>query len=142
MLRKIRLFLADWGAIASIVGVLALLFVRGAQRQAELALWLIGATALVLIVLAMETAWTYLHQSCPKGFNAIASFSRYQTNNGRQIVYEIYKVVQARRPWISEYVHEYFWTGSTPPIISSEMQDIWESSQGRKTRVFPSRTSV
>lgn len=53
-----------------------------------------------------------------------STFVKYETLDGNMITYEAYKLIQAKKPILTELDYSFKWTGSHLPIISSDLQDV------------------
>lgn len=127
MLSNVQRAIGIWGGLASILSLIGILLIKGDAQQVALSMAFLGAMALAAFLVFVISINAYLRKSSPEGFNRIASFTRYQTSDGKQIIYDVYKFVQARRAWLTEYEHRFYWTGPIPPTaenITSEMQKV------------------
>lgn len=60
----------------------------------------------------------------PDDYNKITVFTSYETTDGIHGVYEVFKVIQSKRLILQQVEHNFKWTGSKRPNISSELQEI------------------
>lgn len=44
--------------------------------------------------------------------------------DGRNIVYEVFRNIQVKRPFIKQIDHQFAWTGTKPPTVTSDLQAI------------------
>ena len=64
---------------------------------------------------------TYLH-----GYETLSTFVRYSTSDGNIIQYETFRHIQ-NKTLVRDYIeHQFHWTGSIPPKISSCLQELGE----------------
>ena len=57
-------------------------------------------------------------------YKKITSFTSYETNDGVHGVYEVFKVIQSKRIYLQQIEHNFKWSGSKMPVITSELQTI------------------
>jgi len=53
-----------------------------------------------------------------------STFVKYETLDGNTITYETHKLIQAKKPILTEIDYSFKWTGSHMPKISSDLQDV------------------
>lgn len=119
------------GSLASILGLLALLLTGSALQITSIVvaicLFLASTLALLWRTLSGETANRY-----PHGRKVLASFARYSTEDANLINYDIYRMVQVKRTVMTHYTHNFYWTGSEPPKLNSDLQKVEEVVQTEK----------
>ena len=54
-----------------------------------------------------------------------STFIKYQTDDGNKIIYETYKLIQCKKPLLTEFEYNFKWTGTHMPIISSDLQKVF-----------------
>lgn len=60
-------------------------------------------------------------------FESKTTFIKYETKDAKKIVYELYKLIQCKRPLLTEHDFNFKWTGSKMPSKNdfiSEIQDV------------------
>jgi hypothetical protein len=62
--------------------------------------------------------------SSSKDFESRSTFIKYETSDGNNIVYEVYKLIQCKRPILSEYDYNFKWSGTHLPTITSNLQSV------------------
>jgi hypothetical protein len=62
---------------------------------------------------------TYLH-----GYETLSTFVRYSTSDGDNIQYETFRHIQNKALIRDHIEHEFRWTGSTPPKVTSCLQEV------------------
>jgi hypothetical protein len=116
--------IVHWAAeIGSIIGVIALFFLADELK----AIAALVALVLFLIAVYIRIHWAvtkYLSTKYPRGFTIISSFSRYSTSDGRTITHDLYRTIQCKRVSMTEFWHEFYWTGSEMPRFTSRLQTI------------------
>jgi hypothetical protein len=63
---------------------------------------------------------SYLNNKTNSGYQNLATFSRYYTNDGDTITYESLKFIVCKSIILDKHEHRYIWTGSQVPNISSD----------------------
>jgi len=53
-----------------------------------------------------------------------SSFIKYETLDGNIITYETYKLIQVKKPVLTEMAYNFKWTGTHLPIITSDLQEV------------------
>ena len=107
---------------ASILGVLFLFFTDkqvGVAALFAFCLFLLGMFITVCI-----GVWQMIKNENPETYRKITSFTSFETSDGIHGIYEVFKVIQSKRPYLQQIDHNFKWTGSKMPDISSELQDI------------------
>ena len=87
--------------------------------------------ALYYILFAITIFTSYLvysiykiFENIPGDYKNVATFVKYSTENGNDILFETYKIIQVKKPLITEFIYNFKWTGSTMPKISSDLQEV------------------
>ena len=106
------------GSIASIVG-LCLVFVVNKPWQGIVALAVVVVFLGAILVKVILTLNQYAQAKYPRGYSVISTQIRYSTSDGNKIRYEVYRHIQCRRAWMTEFDYAFKWTGSKPPVISA-----------------------
>lgn len=57
-------------------------------------------------------------------FESKSTFIKYETLDGNNITYEAYKLMQCKRPILSEYHYNFKWSGTHMPNITSNLQTV------------------
>lgn len=57
-------------------------------------------------------------------FESKSTFVKYETFDGKQINFEIYKSIQSKKTILTEYSFNFKWSGSVLPQISSDLQQV------------------
>jgi hypothetical protein len=87
--------------------------------------------ALCTICLMLTVFTAYLIYSLFKIFefsgeeiNVRSTFVKYETSDGKKIRYESFKLIQAKRPILTQHEWGFKWSGSKLPSISSDFQEV------------------
>lgn len=118
LLSKTFYFLA---ALASLVGFFVV-FINDKDKV----LWsfiFFNFLLLVLIGSAIYTILRLLNKST-LDFESKSTFIKYETLDGNNISYEVYKLIQCKRPILSEYNYSFKWSGTNQPKIHSDLQTV------------------
>ena len=107
---------------ASIMGIFFLFFTN--EEIGKIAL----ASFSLFLLLLLVTTWIgivkVIKKEYPEDYKKIAAFTSYETGDGIHGVYEVFKVIQSKRIVLQQIEHNFKWTGSKRPEISSALQDI------------------
>lgn len=118
-----RFFSGTFGLIASIASIIGLIIVFVPdENKAVIALSVFVIFLIIILFRIFFVVETLLSRSYEKGFYKFATYVRYCTNDGNHIAYDLYKYVQCKTISLSEYEHDFYWSGTRPPVISSKLQ--------------------
>jgi hypothetical protein len=53
-----------------------------------------------------------------------STFIKYETADGNIITYETYKLIQVKKPLLTEMDYSFKWTGTHLPIVTSDLQEV------------------
>lgn len=53
-----------------------------------------------------------------------STFIKYETLDGNIITYETYKLIQVKKPVLTEMDYHFKWTGTHLPVVTSDLQDV------------------
>ena len=53
-----------------------------------------------------------------------STFIKYETLDGNNITYETYKLIQVKKPVLTEMDYNFKWTGTHLPIVTSDLQEV------------------
>jgi hypothetical protein len=118
LLSKPFYFLAS---LASLIGFI-IIFIGDKDKV----LWSFVFFNLLLLILIGTLVYTILKllSNSASDFESKSTFIKYETLDGNKILYEAYKLVQCKRPILSEYELNFKWSGTHLPIITSELQEV------------------
>ena len=57
-------------------------------------------------------------------FESKSTFIKYETLDGNKISYDVFKLIQCKRPLLSQYEYNFKWSGTHLPKITSELQKV------------------
>jgi hypothetical protein len=111
------------GGLASVIGLIVLI-VKGNDVAAFIALGAIIVFISLVFARIYFVTRRFLERRYEDRFRKIASFVEFKTDDGDHYVCEWFKQVQFKRLVGSEYNHGFYWSGSEPPDIESDLQDV------------------
>lgn len=113
---------AGIASLCSIAG-LVLLFVN--SKTACIVALAVFCVGLVVIVYSILKAINKLIlDNSEKEYRSISSFYVYQSNDGRKSTFEIYRLIQCKRLFLTEISYKFKWSGTRLPILTSNAQTI------------------
>lgn len=127
-MRKFDYWLTTVASVASIIGLLVILFLD--PMKATLALVAILVVMGAVLWKAYRVLNLYLLAVHPKGHSSVATLQRYSTEDGTKIRFETYKYIQCRQLVMSNYPYQFNWTGTQRPRITSHFQQVRETTPG------------
>ena len=107
---------------ASIIGVLYLFF--SDKENGIIALFAFCSFLLFVIAATWMGIIKLIKKENPEEYKKITVFTSYETTDGIHGVYEVFKVIQSKRLILQQIEHNFKWTGSKRPAVSSELQDL------------------
>lgn len=118
LLSKTFYFLA---ALASLVGFFVV-FINDKDKI----FWSFVFFNFLLLVLIGSSIYTILRllNKSTSDFESKSIFVRFKTLDGHNISYEVYKLIQCKRPILSEYNYSFKWSGTNQPKINSDLQTV------------------
>jgi len=90
---------------------------------------------LVLISTLIYTLLKLLSKST-SDFESKSTFIKYETLDGNKISYEVFKLIQCKRPILSEYEYSFKWSGTHLPKVSSELQKVEHVLDSKNSSVY------
>ncbi len=57
-------------------------------------------------------------------FESKSTFVKYETLDGKNIVFETYKLIQAKKTMLTEFSFSFKWSGSIMPTVNSDIQNV------------------
>ena len=117
--------LIEIASICSVLGViLTILFIVVKDKDAVfIALVFLCLALFSLVILAFTFLRKFMNKS-PNEYEARSTFVKYEFTDENNIIYEVHKSIQSKRPVIYEYKHPFKWTGSQPPKFESDLQKL------------------
>lgn len=132
--KAIRFLLSGYFSFfASLASIGGLVIVISSKEYAVIIA--LVALILFLVIVLFKFFWVvnrFLLQKTEKGFHKFATYVRYSTEDGKHITYELHKYIQSKTLMISEHVHEFHWSGTCDPIITSSLQEFIEFNRTPK----------
>lgn len=113
--------LGNVAVIAGLLGVSATNFVDGSDKG-YWALAAVVATCVFVCFQAYRATKASLERRYSNGYLPIASFMRYTTANGTDYVYELFRHIQIKKPFMRSFAHSFTWSGTNLPLIKSDLQ--------------------
>ena len=120
------LFSGHFAFFASLASILGLVFLFTSNTYAVL----IALAFFCLMLLAFTSYLIYFLFKILKLNNGNAdhenrsTFIKYETTDGKQIVYETYKLLQCKKPILTEMDYNFKWSGSIMTKVTSDLQDV------------------
>lgn len=123
------------GNFAAVLGLVGVSFnsLFGKAYESHIALAALIATCFFGLVYVYLRVRRWENSIYPKGYKPIATFVRYSTTDGKNIIHETFRQIQVKRTYLSEIEHRYKWTGSKKPIITSHLQALGAESLDEST---------
>lgn len=122
-MQRISKFSAFIVALLSVLGVSAAnLFTEAYRSHIALGVFVITCSVVAGYAIWTMRGWQKTHY--PKGYLPVATFVRYTTTDGKQIVHETFRQIQIKHAFLSKIVHRYTWSGTKPPSITSSLQQL------------------
>jgi len=124
---KIFNWISGLCSIASFLFAILFLFLEN-NTCAWIAL---GIVCFFLLYLLIVIAWSFVSvqkRAFPDGYIMDFVVITYDVISEKYHKHDLYKIIQSKRPFLYSINHEFSWTGTKSPIISSELQDV-----GKKT---------
>lgn len=122
-MKQIFEFLGYLAVLATLLGVSATTLLTDPEK-AWTALALVVSTALFICFQVYRMVRAHLNAQHPTGFLPLSSFAKYATSDGKNITYEMFRHLQIKLPCTSHFEHKFMWTGSTPPKVESDIQEV------------------
>ena len=119
--------------LASVIG-LFIVFLPN-KNQVIIALCAFIAFLLIILIRIFWLTNQFLKNKSENGYDKLATLVRYRSEDGRFITNEIQKYIQCKTVIMDKHIHEFYWSGSTHPIVESDTMSfdcIKESDDGYK----------
>ena len=114
-------FIASLCSIASLV----LLFINS-KLACIVALSVFCFGLLILLYGIMRGIGKMIKDNSKDDYKRIASFFSFQSSDGVKSTFEVFRMIQSKRLFLTEIPYNFKWTGSTPPKLSSRSQTIMD----------------
>lgn len=108
------------GGVASIVGVVIALCTD--KNKAIIALFAIIIFLLIILFAILSTLKRFVQKEHNKEFIKLSDFITYKFQDKTHIDYDVYRLIQSKRPYLTEIKWNFKWTGKKNPEIDSTLQ--------------------
>ena len=109
-------------SLCSIVGLI-LLFIND-KTACIIALIVFCIGLIVILYGILKVINKLLHDNSEKEYRGISSFYVYQSNDGRKSTFEVYRLIQCKRFFLTEIPYNFKWSGTKQPVLTSNAQII------------------
>jgi len=106
-------------SLASLIG-LFLLFVK--DKWAVIIALIFFCIMLLCFTISLIYTLLRLINLGSNEFESKSTFVKYETLDGKNIVFETYKLIQAKKTMLTEFSFSFKWSGSIMPTVSSDIQ--------------------
>ncbi len=108
-------------SLASIIGIFLVFFNDKYSITIALAFF-----CLMLLIFTITLIYTLfkITRLNSTDFESKSTFVKYETTDGSTIIFEIYKLIQSKKPILSEYIFNFKWSGTIMPQITSDLQNV------------------
>ena len=107
--------------LASLIGFL-IIFISD-KNKILISFIFFNILLLVLIGTLIYTILKLLSNSTTD-FESKSTFIKYETLDGNKISYDVFKLIQCKRPILSQYEYSFKWSGTHLPKVTSELQAV------------------
>ena len=94
--------------------------------------------SLVIILVAIVRVLNRFLEQTPSKHNCVSSFVRYKTNDGENIEFESYKLIQVKCSIMQFFDIGFKWSGNRFPKIYSDLQDVEYASEAKEKTAYDS----
>ena len=118
-------FSGYFSLIASIASVLGLILSFISDKESDIIALIAFVFFLIIILFRIfYVTKQFMLNKTEKGEHRFATYVYYSTIDGLQICYEMHKYLQCKTFIINEHIHEFSWSGTKIPRVSSLRQDV------------------
>ena len=110
------------GTICSIASIVVICFVD--NWTAWVALLFVLLSILVLLIAVLRVLNRYLEKGDEQDFDCISTFVNYKSDDGDNITFETYKLIQAKCSIMQYFDVGFKWSGKDMPKWTSDLQDV------------------
>lgn len=111
-----------FASLCSIAGIMLLFINNKTACIIALAIFSIGLCVLIFGILRAINK--LILDNSDKEYKSISSFYVYQSNDGRKSTFEVYRLIQCKRLFLTEIPYKFKWSGTKQPILTSSTQMI------------------
>lgn len=122
VLKWIVLIIGFLGSIASIVGVIVSMC--STEINSVVILGCISAFLVSILILNIYGVLQFIKNENEKPYKKISIFATFETHDDTHSTYETYRVIQSKRLALTYFDHEFKWSGTKTPVLSSDIQQI------------------
>lgn len=105
------------------IGGLILMFINN-KTACIIALVIFCIGLMVLVYGIMRAINRIILDNSSKEYRRISSFYVYQSNDGRTSTFEVYRLIQCKRLFLTKIPYNFKWTGTKQPVLTSNAQTI------------------
>lgn len=113
---------AGLASLCSIAGLVLLFINSKTACIIALAVFCLGLMAILYAV--FKAINKLVLDNSDKEYRSISSFYVYQSNDGRRSTFEVYRLLQCKRLFLTEIPYNFKWTGTRQPVLASNAQTI------------------
>lgn len=113
---------AGFASLCSIAG-LVLLFVNN-KTACIIALAVFCVGLIVLVYGILKAINKLVLDNSDKEYRSISSFYVYQSNDGQKSTFEVYRLIQCKRLFLTGIPYNFKWSGTRQPVLTSNAQTI------------------
>lgn len=125
------------GNVASFASIIGLIIVFISNDHAVIiALSFFCFTLIMILCAILYGIKKLIYNNYQEEYKKISSFFIFQTDDGVHSTFETYRLVQCKRPILSEIEYKYKWTGSIFPRLSSRNQIVKQLPQNNDPNVY------
>lgn len=118
----IGLAYTGFASFCSIAGLVLLFINNKTACIIALAVFCIGL--IVLICRIVKAINKLVLDDSDKEYRSISSFYVYQSNDGQKSTFEVYRLIQCKRLFLTEIPYNFKWSGTKQPVLTSNAQTI------------------
>ena len=114
-----------WNAACGISSLVSLGFlIFGDKNAVIIALSVFVLCLLVLLCALVKAINTYFRATSDADHDRIYTDIRYETSDGYNIDYNIYRIIQSKVPLLHQINHGFKWSGTKSPKVTSDLQEL------------------
>lgn len=118
--RYIYPYFVDAASIASIIGLIAAFC---SQQYAVIIALITFCVVLLLMLIGVFVAINkFIKSNHNDAYKKVSSFYIYRSDDGIKSTFETYRLIQCKRPILSEIEYKYKWSGTKLPKLTSDKQ--------------------
>lgn len=103
-----------------------------ARDQAIIALLVFIVFLLLIFVRIFYVSRSFLAQRTEDGYDRLATMAKFHCSDGKMVLYDLHKFIQCKQIMMAKHEHEFRWTGSSDPKISSDTMNYEGPQPGEK----------